>query len=68
MGVTGCGGERMLKQIRSVTAGLPITSQTHTNTTYSCKTQKETNCTFAMSRFTFLLFVIKKRKTRKITK
>ena len=63
MGVTGCGGERMLKQIRSVTAGLPITSQTHTNTTYSYETQKETNCTFAMSRFTYeliLLSVIKK--------
>ena len=68
MGVTGCGGERMLKQIRSVTAGLPITSQTHTNTTYSCETQKETNCTFAMSRFTcelILLSVIKKSKTGK---
>ena len=51
MGVTGCGGERMLKQILSVTAGLPITSQTHTNTTYSCETQKETNYTFATSRF-----------------
>ena len=43
MAVTGCGEERMLKQILSVSTALPITNQPPSNTNTNTNTSTNTN-------------------------